>query len=75
MKPRNPEARRLQADYLTRLKSALEGGDASQIDEIVESVREHISEALAETAGLPFPAIVAHRAVEDERLSVQERYT
>ena len=51
MKPRNAEGHRLEADYLARLRAALAGRDPSETSEIVESVRDHIEEALAETAG------------------------
>jgi len=51
MKPRNAEAARLEADYLARVKAALAGREASEIDEIIESLREHVAEELSEAAG------------------------
>ncbi len=50
MKPRNAEAARLEADYLTRVKAAIAGREASEIDEIIESLRDHIEEEVSEAA-------------------------
>ena len=47
MKPRNAEAARLEADYLARIKAALVGREASEVDEIIQSVKEHIEEELS----------------------------
>jgi len=49
MKPRTAEAARLEADYLARVKVAIAGREASEIDEIIGSLREHIEEELSET--------------------------
>jgi hypothetical protein len=49
MKPRTAEAARLEADYLARVKAAIAGREASEIDEIIGSLREHIEEELSDT--------------------------
>jgi hypothetical protein len=49
MRPRNAEAARLQADYIARLRAALAGRETGEITEIVQSVQEHIEEALGES--------------------------
>jgi hypothetical protein len=51
MKPRNAEAARLEADYLARVKAALADREPSEVDEILESLCEHIGEELSEVAG------------------------
>lgn len=48
MRPRNREAGRLEEDYLARLRASLAGRDPGQAAEILQSVREHIDEAVAE---------------------------
>lgn len=48
MKPRSSEAGRLEADYLDRVRSALSGRSPDEIDEIIESLREHIEGELSE---------------------------
>lgn len=48
MKPRDAEAARLETDYLKRVRAALAGRDASEIDEIIQSLKEHIEEELSE---------------------------
>jgi hypothetical protein len=50
MKPRNTEAARLEADYLARVKVAIAGRGPSEVDEILDSLREHIGEELSEIA-------------------------
>jgi len=47
MKPRKSEAARLETDYLARVKRALAGRDASEVEEVVESVTAHIEEELS----------------------------
>ena len=51
MKPRSTEAARLEADYLARVRVALAGRDASEVDEVIQSVKEHIEEELSEASG------------------------
>jgi len=51
MKPRNAEAKRLESDYLERLESSLSGHEKFEINEIVQSVREHIEDALQDFKG------------------------
>jgi hypothetical protein len=51
MKPRNAEAARLEADYLAHVKAATAGREPSEVDEILESLRELIGEELSEVAG------------------------
>jgi len=48
MKARTPEAARLEADYLARVKAAIAGREPSEIDEIIGSLRDHIEEELSE---------------------------
>jgi hypothetical protein len=50
MKPKNAEAERLEADYLTRVKAAIGDREPSEVDEILDSLREHIGEELSEAA-------------------------
>jgi hypothetical protein len=47
MKQRTAEAARLEADYFDRVRRALAGRGASEIEEIVQSLREHIEEELS----------------------------
>jgi uncharacterized membrane protein len=51
MKPRNTEAARLEFDYVRRIGDALTGQDKSEIDEVIQSVKEHIEEELSEASG------------------------
>ncbi len=51
MKPRTPEAARLEADYLARVREALGSRRESEAGEIVQSIVEHIEEAVAELKG------------------------
>ncbi len=44
MKPRSSEAARLEADYLARVRSVLALRDPSEVEEVIESLREHIEE-------------------------------
>lgn len=46
MKPRNPEASRLEADYLARVRSALAGRETGEVEEVLDAVRAHIEEEL-----------------------------
>ena len=48
MKSRSVEAARLETDYLARVKTAIAGREASEVDEIIQSLREHIEEELSE---------------------------
>ena len=48
MKPRSSEAGRLETDYLDRVRSELRGREPAEIDEILESLREHIEEEFSE---------------------------
>jgi HAAS len=50
MKPRSSEAARLEADYLARVRSVLAGRDRSEVEEVIESLREHIEEELSSMA-------------------------
>ncbi len=44
----------MEADYLARVRAALSGCDASEADEIIQSIREHIEEEVAaDAAGSP----------------------
>jgi hypothetical protein len=47
VKPRNPEAARLEADYLARLRSALAGRETGEVEEVLDSVSAHIEEELS----------------------------
>jgi hypothetical protein len=49
MKRRDADAARLEADYIARVRAALADREASEVDEIVQSVREHIEEELSQT--------------------------
>ncbi|MBN1808980.1 MAG: hypothetical protein JW909_07910 [Planctomycetes bacterium] len=48
MKSRNPEALRLENDYLSRLQAALASIRSADADEILQDVRQHIEDALSE---------------------------
>ena len=48
MKPRNAEAAWLETDYVTRVKAALASREASEVDEVIQSVKEHIEEELSD---------------------------
>lgn len=72
MKPRQPEASRLEADYLSRIGNALTGQDKSEIEEVMQSVREHIEEELSETPGKEVSLV--HMANVLERLGPPEDY-
>jgi HAAS domain-containing protein len=52
MKPRSSEAARLEADYLARVRSVLAGRDRSEVEEVIESLREHIEEELSSVAAV-----------------------
>ena len=62
MKPRTPEAARLEADYLDRVRQAL--GSRSNAAEIVQSVVEHIEEAASEFKGLEVTLVQMAQVVE-----------
>lgn len=51
MKTRTSEAGRLEQEYLQRVREALVRWDAGDIDEVIDSVRDHIEEELAGFAG------------------------
>ena len=51
MKKRNSEANHLEGEYLRRVREALAGGDAAAADDVLQSVREHIEEELADIGG------------------------
>ncbi len=72
MKPRNTEAARLQADYLARVKTALAGGETSEVDEIIQSVREHIEEELSQIAEEQISLVPMANVIE--RLGPPETY-
>ena len=48
MKHKNPEAQRLEVDYLSRLREALTGIPDRDIEEIIQEVHRHIEDAIAE---------------------------
>lgn len=62
MKPRTPEAARLEADYLVRVRQAL--GSRPDAAEIVQSVVEHVEEAVAEFKGLEVTLVQMAQVVE-----------
>ncbi|MBN2584961.1 MAG: hypothetical protein JXL80_17995 [Planctomycetes bacterium] len=76
MRPRNSEAERLEIDYLFRLNAALEGHEPASRAEIVESLREHIEEALGEggagTVGLAEITAVLERLGPPETVAHAE---
>ena len=51
MKTRDPEAARLENDYLARIRAVLAGRPESEIAEVLQSVREHIEESGASLPG------------------------
>lgn len=68
MKPRTPEAERLEADYLARIRTAL----GEKGDEICRSVREHIEEAVSEFKGEEVTLVQMAQVIE--RLGPPEAY-
>ncbi len=50
MKPRCADAMRLEAEYFDRLTKALSAKHETEAAEIIQSVREHIDEAVTEIA-------------------------
>src|SRR5688572_27461273 len=70
MKPRTPEAERLESDYLARIRAAL--GESGHAAEICRSVREHIEEAVAEFKGLEVTLVQMAQVIE--RLGPPEAY-
>ena len=51
MKKRTPEAQQLESEYLALVRAALANRRFSDATEIIQSVQEHIDEALAESPG------------------------
>ena len=72
MKARSAEAARLEADYLARVKAAIAGRDPSEVDEIIESLREHVEEELSETADDEVTLVQMANVLE--RLGLPETY-
>lgn len=70
MKPRTPEAARLEADYLARVRQTL--GSRRGAAEIAQSVAEHIEEAVAEFKDLEVSLVQMAQVVE--RLGAPESY-
>jgi hypothetical protein len=51
MKKRDPEAARLEEDYMTRVKSAMAGREQPDIENVVQLLRTQIEEKLSAKAG------------------------
>lgn len=64
MKRKNSEAARLETDYCNRVRSALHQRDATEIEEILQSVREHIEAECAEDAAEEIGAIQMKNVLE-----------
>jgi hypothetical protein len=72
MRGRNYEAARMESDYLARVRSALAGNAPSEIDEIIQSVQEHIEAELSENAS--GEVSLAEMATVLERLGPPDAY-
>jgi len=72
MKPRNAEAARLETDYLARVKAALASREASEVEEVIQSVKEHIEEELSDD--LDGEVSLVQMANVVERLGPPEAY-
>jgi hypothetical protein len=72
MKPRPPEVERLKNDYLDRVKAALTGREESEIEEILESLREHIDFELTENREEPIGLVQMANVLE--KLGPPESY-
>ena len=70
MKPRTPEAERLESDYLARIRAAI--GESGNAAEICRSVREHIEEAVAEFKSVEVTLVQMAQVIE--RLGPPEAY-
>lgn len=64
MKTRNAEAQRLEGQYLAQLRVALAAHSNSEAAEILQGVRDHIDEALEETAGDEVTAVQMGNVLE-----------
>lgn len=53
MKSRSAEAAHLESSYLNRVKDSLQSQSPSEVEEIIESLQEHIEEELAEVSNEP----------------------
>jgi len=72
MKQRAPEAQILESDYIKRLKDTLAGKDPALANEIMQSIREHIEEAINESPNEEISA--AQMANILEKLGSPEAY-
>lgn len=72
MRIRNPQAARLEQDYLSRVRAALAGSSPSEIEEVILSVQEHIEEELSQKP--PGDVTLVQMADVLERLGPPEEY-
>jgi len=64
MKIRTADAQRLEGQYIEQVKAALAGRGASEVAEIMQSVREHIDDALADAPGEEVSAVAMANVLE-----------
>ena len=72
MRARTVQAARLENDYLSRVRVALAGAASGEIDEVIQSVQEHIEEELSEKP--PGEVTLAEMGAVLERLGPPEAY-
>src|SRR5690349_17617133 len=74
MKARAPEAARLEADYLARVRTALAGRSAEEIAEVVESIQMHIDESTTDAGATGMEITLTQMAQVVEQLGPPDAY-
>lgn len=72
MRKRTVEAARLEQDYFARVRTALAGREMSEVDEVIQSVTEHIEEELSDDLDSEVPLVQMANVLE--RLGPPETY-